>query len=41
VDVRSEWPADLRAALARAGGDASFVERADSLAYLGFFESRS
>jgi 23S rRNA pseudouridine1911/1915/1917 synthase len=41
VDVRSEWPRDLRAALAVASGDGSVVERPDGLAYFGFFESRS
>ncbi|MBI3981821.1 MAG: hypothetical protein HY337_02840, partial [Gemmatimonadetes bacterium] len=41
LDVRSEWPADLRAALAAASGDPALVDRPGALAYLGFFESRS
>jgi 23S rRNA pseudouridine1911/1915/1917 synthase len=41
IDVRSEWPADLRAALAAASGDPRLVDHPDALGYLGFFESRS
>ncbi|HWP36973.1 MAG TPA: RluA family pseudouridine synthase [Gemmatimonadales bacterium] len=41
IDVRSEWPPDLRAALVAASGKSSLVDRPDMLAYLGFFESRS
>jgi 23S rRNA pseudouridine1911/1915/1917 synthase len=36
LDLRSEWPADLRPALAAAGG-ADLVARPDPLAYLLFF----
>jgi len=41
VEVRSEWPADLRPALAAASGDPRLVDRSEVLDYLGFFESRS
>jgi 23S rRNA pseudouridine1911/1915/1917 synthase len=37
VEFRSEWPSDLRAALALAGG-ADLVARPDPLAYLLFFD---
>jgi 23S rRNA pseudouridine1911/1915/1917 synthase len=39
VEVRSEWPADLRPGLAVASGDPGLVDRSDVLDYLGFFES--
>ena len=35
---RSEWPPDLRPALAAAAQRAELVDRADSLQYLGFFD---
>jgi 23S rRNA pseudouridine1911/1915/1917 synthase len=37
VTFRSEWPADLRAALAIASGGAISVAEPDPLRYLGFF----
>lgn len=36
-ELKSEWPADLRAGLAEAAGDLDLVDRPDPLAYLGFF----
>ncbi|OGU00335.1 MAG: hypothetical protein A2085_06515 [Gemmatimonadetes bacterium GWC2_71_10] len=39
LDLRSEWPADLRPALALAVGDASLLEESKPLRYLGFFDS--
>lgn len=37
--LRSEWPPDLRAALAAAAEDSALVDRVDLLEYLGFFET--
>jgi 23S rRNA pseudouridine1911/1915/1917 synthase len=37
--LRSEWPADLRAALADAAGDANLLAERNPLQYLGFFAS--
>lgn len=37
--LRSEWPQDLRAALAAAAEDTTLVDREDPLQYLGFFEA--
>ncbi len=39
LDLRSEWPADLRPALALAMADASLLEESKPLRYLGFFDS--
>ena len=39
LDVRSEWPADLAAALAAALGDATLLAETKPLQYLGFFDS--
>lgn len=39
LTVRSEWPADLRDVLATAAQDPALVERADPLAYFGFFDA--
>jgi len=39
LDVRSEWPADLRPALSEAVGDATLLAEAKPLQYLGFFDS--
>jgi 23S rRNA pseudouridine1911/1915/1917 synthase len=36
--LRSEWPEDLRAALAEAADDPTLVDREHPLQYLGFFE---
>ncbi len=38
VVLRSEWPADLRPALAAAAGDDTLLARPNSLEYLGFYE---
>ena len=38
LDVRSEWPTDLRPALAEALGDANLLAEAKPLQYLGFFD---
>ncbi len=38
VEFRSEWPEDLRGALAVAADDEQFLDRTDALAYLRFFE---
>jgi 23S rRNA pseudouridine1911/1915/1917 synthase len=37
VAVRSEWPADLRPALAVASGDSTLLARPNPLEYIGFF----
>ena len=37
VEVRSEWPEDLRAALAEASGDRHLLAERNPLQYLGFF----
>jgi 23S rRNA pseudouridine1911/1915/1917 synthase len=37
VEFRSEWPEDLRGALAAASNDEGFLDRTDALAYLRFF----
>jgi 23S rRNA pseudouridine1911/1915/1917 synthase len=37
--LRSEWPADLRPALAEAAGDANLLAERNPLQYLGFFAS--
>ena len=37
VAVRSEWPADLRPALALASGDSTLLARPNPLEYIGFF----
>ena len=37
--LRSEWPADLRPALAEAAGEANLLAEANPLQYLGFFAS--
>lgn len=39
LDLRSEWPDDLRAALAKALGDVHLLAEAKPLAYLHFFAS--
>ena len=39
VSVRSEWPADLAPALARAAADATLLAQRNPLQYLGFFAS--
>jgi len=39
VQFRSEWPEDLRGALAAASNDPHFLDRTDALAYLRFFEA--
>ena len=39
VEVRSEWPEDLRAALAETSGDANLLAQRNPLQYLGFFDS--
>ena len=39
VELRSEWPADLRPSLAEALGDANLLAEAKPLQYLGFFDS--
>jgi 23S rRNA pseudouridine1911/1915/1917 synthase len=39
LDLRSEWPADLRAALAAALGDSTLLAVPKPLEYLGFFAS--
>jgi len=39
VELRSEWPADLSAALAEALGDVNLLAEAKPLQYLGFFDS--
>jgi hypothetical protein len=39
VVVRSEWPEDLRAALAETSGDANLLAQRNPLQYLGFFAS--
>ena len=39
VALRSEWPLDLRAALADAAADANLLAEANPLQYLGFFAS--
>jgi 23S rRNA pseudouridine1911/1915/1917 synthase len=39
VEVRSEWPEDLRAALAETSGDANLLAERNPLQYLGFFAS--
>jgi 23S rRNA pseudouridine1911/1915/1917 synthase len=39
LELRSEWPHDLRAALAAAAEDPTLVDRGDPLQYLGFFET--
>jgi len=39
VSLRSEWPADLRAALADAAADANLLAEANPLQYLRFFAS--
>ncbi|KPK06097.1 MAG: hypothetical protein AMS20_05365 [Gemmatimonas sp. SG8_28] len=39
LELRSEWPHDLRAALAAAAEDPALVDREDPLQYLGFFET--
>ena len=39
LEVRSEWPADLRPALAAALGDPNLVAETKPLQYLGFFAS--
>jgi 23S rRNA pseudouridine1911/1915/1917 synthase len=39
LDVRAEWPADLRPALAQALGDATLLAETKPLQYLGFFAS--
>jgi len=39
VEVRSEWPEDLRAALAEASGDGHLLAERNPLQYLGFFTS--
>jgi hypothetical protein len=38
IVFRSEWPADLRPALAAAARRPELVDRADPLQYLGFFD---
>jgi 23S rRNA pseudouridine1911/1915/1917 synthase len=37
VEFRSEWPQDLRAALAAASGDSTVLARPNPLQYIGFF----
>jgi len=39
VSLTSEWPADLRPALAEAAGDANLLAERNPLQYLGFFAS--
>ncbi|HYX80954.1 MAG TPA: RluA family pseudouridine synthase [Gemmatimonadales bacterium] len=39
IAVRSEWPVDLRPALAEAAGDATLLAQVNPLQYLGFFAS--
>src|SRR5258708_5709515 len=39
LDVRSDWPLDLRPALVRALGEPSLVAETKPLQYLGFFAS--
>ena len=39
LSLRSEWPADLRAALADAAADANLLAEANPLQYLRFFAS--
>jgi len=39
LEVRSEWPADLRPALSEALGDPNLLAEAKPLQYLGFFDS--
>jgi 23S rRNA pseudouridine1911/1915/1917 synthase len=39
IDVRSEWPADLRPALARTVDDRNLLAETKPLQYLGFFAS--
>src|SRR5213595_2299865 len=39
IAVTSEWPADLRPALAEAAGDANLLAERNPLQYLGFFAS--
>jgi 23S rRNA pseudouridine1911/1915/1917 synthase len=39
LDLRSEWPADLRQALAAAIADPNLLEESKPLQYLGFFDS--
>ncbi len=39
LDVRAEWPDDLRPALAKALGDGHLLAEANPLEYLGFFSS--
>jgi 23S rRNA pseudouridine1911/1915/1917 synthase len=39
LTLRSEWPADLRPALADAAGDANLLAEPNPLQYLGFFAS--
>jgi len=39
LELRSEWPADLAAALAEAARDPSLLARRNPLQYLGFFAS--
>lgn len=39
ITLRSEWPVDLRPALAEAAGDANLLAQVKPLEYLGFFAS--
>ena len=39
VNLRSEWPADLVPALARAASDETLLAQRNPLQYLGFFAS--
>lgn len=39
IALRSEWPEDLRPALAECAGDANFLAERNPLQYLGFFAS--
>jgi len=39
LSLTSEWPDDLRPALAEAAGDASLLAQRNPLQYLGFFAS--
>ncbi|HEY6093022.1 MAG TPA: RluA family pseudouridine synthase [Gemmatimonadales bacterium] len=39
LTLKSEWPADLRPALAEAAGDANLLAQVNCLQYLGFFAS--